>query len=51
MELLIYIVPKKDRLVAISNNTLNAYNMRLLKRAAIPTRWVERLREHYGDSI
>lgn len=42
---------KQDRLVAISNNTLKAYNMRLLKKAAIPARWIERLLEHYGDSI
>ena len=42
---------KLDRLVAISNNTLKAYNMKLLKKAPIPQRWVELLREHYGDSI
>ena len=42
---------KSNRLVAISNNTLKAYNIKTLKKAAIPQRWIERLRDHYGDSI
>lgn len=42
---------KLNRLVAISNNTLKAYNLKLSKKAAIPQRWVDLLREHYGDSI
>ena len=41
----------QDRLVAISNNTLMAYNNRLLKKAEIPLHWIKMLKAHYGDSI
>ena len=41
----------QNRLVAISNNTIKAYNIKLLKKAEIPAHWVIQLREHYGDSI
>ena len=41
----------QNRLVAISNNTIKAYNIKLLKKAAIPTEWINQLKDHYGDSI
>jgi acyl-CoA thioester hydrolase len=41
----------QNRLVAISNNTLKAYDNELLKKAPIPSYWNERLRTHYGDKI
>lgn len=41
----------QNRLVAISNNTIKAYNIKKLKRAEIPTHWNSQLREHYGESI
>ena len=41
----------QGRIVAISNNTLMAYNNRLLKKAEIPSHWIKMLKAHYGDSI
>lgn len=41
----------QNRLVAISNNTLKAYDNRQLKKAPIPSYWIEKLKAHYGDSI
>lgn len=41
----------QNRLVAISNNTIKAYNNTLLKKAEIPAYWISKLRQHYGDSI
>jgi predicted phage-related endonuclease len=37
--------------VAISHNTIKAYNIKLLKKAEIPEHWIRQLREHYGESI
>ena len=41
----------QNRLVAISNNTLKAYDNKLLKKADIPVHWIELLKDHYGDLI
>ena len=41
----------QNRLVAISNNTIKAYNIKMLKKTEIPTHWISQLREHYGESI
>ena len=41
----------QNRLVAISNNTIKAYNIKMLKKAEIPAHWIRQLREHYGESI
>ena len=41
----------QNRLVAISNNTLKAYDNRRLKKAPIPSYWIEKLKAYYGDSI
>jgi acyl-CoA thioester hydrolase len=42
---------EQNRLVAISNNTIKAYNIKKLKKAVIPTHWNSQLREYYGESI
>lgn len=42
---------EQNRLVAISNNTIKAYNIKKLKKAEIPTHWNSQLREYYGESI
>ena len=41
----------QNRLVAISKNTIKAYNIKKLKKAEIPSHWISQLREHYGESI
>ena len=41
----------QNRLVAISSNTIKAYNIKKLKKAEIPVHWIRQLREHYGESI
>ena len=41
----------QQRLVAISNNTLKAYNTRLLKKAALPSQWLKILKDFYPDLI
>ena len=41
----------QNRLVAISKNTIKAYNIKKLKKAEIPSHWIRQLREHYGESI
>lgn len=41
----------QNRLVAISKNTIKAYNIIKLKKAEIPSHWISQLREHYGESI
>lgn len=41
----------QNRLVAISNNTIKAYDAQALKKAEIPFHWVEHLRTYYGDLI
>ncbi len=41
----------QNRLVAISNNTIKAYNVKLLKKAEIPDHWISELKTHYGDLI
>ena len=41
----------QNRLVAISNNTIKAYNIKKLKKAEIPAHWIIQLREYYGESI
>lgn len=41
----------QNRLVAISKNTIKAYNIKKLKKAEIPSNWISQLREHYGESI
>lgn len=41
----------QNRLVAISKNTIKAYNIKELKKAEIPSHWIRQLREHYGESI
>ena len=41
----------QNRLVAISKNTIKAYNIKKLKKAEIPSHWISLLREHYGESI
>ena len=42
---------EQNRLVAISKNTIKAYNIKKLKKAEIPSHWISQLREHYGESI
>jgi len=42
---------KQNRLVAISNNTIKAFDIKALKKAEIPPYWIQRLRAHYGESI
>ena len=39
----------QQRLVAISNNTLKAYNTHLLKKAALPSHWLKVLKDFYPD--
>lgn len=41
----------QNRLVAISKNTIKAYNIKKLKKEEIPSHWIRQLREHYGESI
>ena len=41
----------QNRLVAISKNTIKAYNIKKLKKAEIPSHWIRELRRHYGESI
>lgn len=41
----------QNRLVAISRNTIKAYDNEELKKAEIPTYWINELRAHYGDLI
>ena len=41
----------QNRLVAISKNTIKAYNIKKLKKAEIPSHWIRQLRRHYGESI
>ena len=36
-------------LVAISNNTMKAYNTRLLKKAELPSQWIEVLKGFYPE--
>jgi len=41
----------QQRLVAISNNTLKAYNTRLLKKAVLPSHWLKILKDFYPELI
>lgn len=41
----------QNKLVAISNNTIKAYDNQRLKKAAIPAHWISELKAHYGDLI
>lgn len=41
----------QQRLVAISNNTMMAYNTQLLKKAALPPHWLEVLKRFYPNLV
>lgn len=41
----------QGRLVAISHNTIKAYDNEVLKKAEIPAYWISELKSHYGDLI
>ena len=41
----------QNKLVAISNNTIKAYDTQALKKAEIPAYWIKHLKAHYGDLI
>lgn len=41
----------QNKLVAISKNTLKAYNMKLLKKAEIPNQWRTVIQNFYSKSI
>lgn len=38
-------------LVAFSNNTLKAYNLKLLKKAPIPSNWIQLLKDFYPTLV